>query len=87
MEHYVIPVIHEEPSNIILQVETNDIKNLPSRTILNNHLKLKVLVKDSVPTGRVLISTVKLRLDDGKAQMTIIQLKFFFLIKYWHDKK
>ena len=47
MEHYLIPIIQKKPSNIILHVGTNDVKNLPSRTVLDNILKLKVLVRDS----------------------------------------
>ena len=40
MEHYLIPIIQKKPSNIILHVRTNDAKNLPSRTVLGNLLKL-----------------------------------------------
>ena len=54
MEHYLIPIIQKKPSNIILNVGTNDAQNLPYRTILDNLLKLKALVKDSLPTCRVL---------------------------------
>ena len=74
MEHYLIPIIQKKPSNIILHVGTNDAKNLPSRTVLDNLLKLKALVKDSLPTCKVFISTPTLRTDDGKAQIAVIQL-------------
>ena len=74
MEHYLIPIIQKEPSNIILHVGTNDAKNLPSRTVQDNLLKLKALVRDSLPTCRVFISTPTLRTDDGKAQITARQL-------------
>ena len=73
MEH-LIPLIQKKPSNIILHVVTNDAKNLPSRTVLDNLLKLKALVRDSLPTCRVFISTPTLRTDDGKAQITVRQL-------------
>ena len=43
MEHYLIPIIQKKPSNIILHVGTNDAKNLPSRTVLDNLLKLKIV--------------------------------------------
>ena len=75
MEHYLIPIIQKKPSNIILHVGTNDAKNLPSRTVLDNLLKLKALVKDSLSTCKVFISTPTLRTDDGKAQITVSQLK------------
>ena len=74
MEHYLIPIIQKKPSNIILHVGTNDAKNIPSRIILDNLLKLKALVKDSLPTCRVFLSTPTLRTDDGKAQITVRQL-------------
>ena len=65
MEHYLIPIIQKKPRNIILHVGTNDAKNLPSRTILDNLLKLKVLVKESFPRCRVFISTPTLRIRVG----------------------
>ena len=74
MERNLIPIIQKKPSNIILHVGTNDAKNLPSRTVLDNLLKLKTLVKDSFPTCKVFISTPTLRTDDGKAQITVSQL-------------
>ena len=74
MEHYLIAIIQKKPSNIILHVGTNDAKNLPSRTVLDNLLKMKVLAKDSLPTCEVFISTPTLRTDDGKAQIMVSQL-------------
>ena len=74
MERYLIPIVQKKPSNIILHVGTNSAKNLPSRTVLDNLLKLKALVKDSLPTCKVIISTPTLRTDDGQAQITVSQL-------------
>ena len=74
MEHYLILIIQKKPSNIVLLVGTNDAKNLPSRTVLDSLLKLKALVKDSLPACRVFISTPTVRTDDGKAQITVSQL-------------
>ena len=71
---YLFPIIQKKPSNIILHVGTNDAKNVPSRTVLDNLLKLKAFVRDSLPTCRVFISTPTLRTDDGKAQITVRQL-------------
>ena len=67
-------MIQKKPSNIILNVRTNHAKNLPSRTVLVNLLKLKALVKDSLPTCKVFISTPTLRTDGGKTQLTVSQL-------------
>ena len=79
VEHYLIPIIQTKPSNIILQVGLNDAKNLPSWTVLENLLKLKALVKDSLPTSRVFISTPTLRHNGGKAQITVSQLTKYLL--------
>ena len=74
MEHYLISRIQKKPRNIILHVGTNDVKNLPSRTVLDIVLQLKALVKDSLSTCRVFISTLTLSTDDGKAQIRVRQL-------------
>ena len=50
-----------------------DKRLLPS-LFLDNLLKLKALVKDSLPTCGVFISTPTLRTDDGRAQIMVIQL-------------
>ena len=86
MEHYLIPIIQKKPSNITLHVGTNDAKNLPSRTVLDNLLKLKALLRDSSSTCRVFISTPTLRTDDGKAQVTVRQLTKH-LLQLRHDKQ
>ena len=52
MEHYLIPIIRKKSSHITLHVETNDPKNLPLGKTIGNMLKLKVLMKDSLPTCR-----------------------------------
>ena len=49
--------------------------------------KLKALVKDSLSTRRVFISTPRLRTDDDKAQITVRQLTKSFTTKDWHDKQ
>ena len=74
IDHYLIPIIQKKPRNIILHVRTNDAKNLPPRTVLDNLLKLKALVKDSLPSRKVFMSIPTLRTDDGKAQLTVSQL-------------
>ena len=78
MKHYLTLLTYssnpQNPCNIILHLGKNDAKNLPSRTVLDNHLKLKALVKDSLPTCKVFVSTPTLRTDDGKAKVTVRQL-------------
>ena len=74
LKHYLIPIIHKKPRNITLHVGINDPKNLPSRTVLDNLLNLKALVKDSLAMCRVFVSTPTLRTHDGKVQITVSQL-------------
>ena len=64
VEHYLIPTIQKKPSDIILHSRTNDAKNL----------LLKQSSHDSFSTCGVFISTPTLRIDDGKAQITVSQL-------------
>ena len=42
--------------------------------VLDNLLKLKALLKNSLPTCKVFISIPTFRTDDGKAQITVSQL-------------
>ena len=74
MKHYRIPIIQKKPNNIILHTGKNDAKNVSLQTVLDNLLKLKALVKDSLRTCGVFISTLTLRTGDGKAQLTVNQL-------------
>ena len=46
MDHYIIPIILKKPSNVIFHVRTNDVKNLPSRKILENLLQLKKILNE-----------------------------------------
>ena len=88
MEHYLTPIIRKKPNNIILQAGQMMEKILPSRTVLENLLKLKILVKGRSPTCRVFISTPTLRTDDGKAQIMVIQLtKHLLQLKIEEIKK
>ena len=86
MEHYLIPIIKKKPSNIILHVGTNDAKNLSSRIVLDNLMKLKALVRDSLPTCIVFISTLMLRTDDGKPQITMRQLTKHLFVRHLGGK-
>ena len=41
VEHYLIPIIQKKSNNIILHVETNDPKNLPSGKNHRQYFKVK----------------------------------------------
>ena len=67
MKHHVIPLLHKEPSFVIIHAGTNDALYLTSRKILRNILTLKSFITDNLPNCKVVISTLTLRTDDGKA--------------------
>ena len=81
MEHYLIPTIQKKPSNIISHVRANDAKNLASRTVVDNLLKLETLGKDSSPTCKVFISTPTFT-NNGESIY-----KISFATKDWHGKQ
>ena len=74
MKHHVIPLLHKEPSFIIIHAGTNDAPYLTSREILDNLITLKSFITDKLPNCKVVISTPTLRTDDGKAALTVCQL-------------
>ena len=47
MEQYLIPVVQNKPGYIILHPGINDAKKLPSRTVLDDLLKLKASFSSS----------------------------------------
>ena len=74
MKHHVIPLLRKEPSFVIIHAGTNDAPYLTSRKILDNLLTLKSFITDNLPNCKVIISTLTLRSDDGKAALTLCQL-------------
>ena len=74
MRHNLIPLIRKKPSNLIIHAGTNDAKKFTSREILDQLLNLKKFVSEQVPDCKVIISTLTVRSDDGKAGLTVNQL-------------
>ena len=75
MKHHVIPLLRKEPVFIIIHTGTND--DAPystSRIILDNLLKLKSFITDSLPNCKVVISIRTLYTNDRKAVLTVSQL-------------
>ena len=75
MQHNLTPIITKKPSNLIIHAETNGAKRFTSREILNQLLNLKKIVTEQVPDCKVIILTPPVRSDDGKAGLTVRQLK------------
>ena len=63
MQHHVIPLIHTEPSLIIIHAGAND---APYST-LDNFMASKSFITDNFPNCSVNVSTPTLSINDGKA--------------------
>ena len=74
MKHHAIPLLRKEPSFVIIHAGTNDAPYLTSRKILDNLLTLKSFITDNLPNCKVIISTLTLPSDDGKAALTLCPL-------------
>ena len=74
MKHYIIPLLSEEPSFLIIHTGTNDAPYLTSLKISDNLLMPKYFINDNLPNCKVVISTPTLHTDDGKAALTESQL-------------
>ena len=73
LNHYVHPILRKKPKHIIY-IGTNDTTRSTSREILDKLLKLKTLIKESLPETGVTFSTPNIRLDNGKAVLTVRHL-------------
>ena len=74
MYFYLTPLLEKEPDYLVLHVSTNDAKDKSSDLILREIMQLKLWVENKLPSCKVTISHPILRLDDGKAQVTIRNL-------------
>ena len=71
IHHYLIPLLRKNPSNIILHTGTNDTGASTSRDILNDIISLKNSLNETLPECKVFISTPTIRVDNGKAMLTV----------------
>ena len=60
--------------HIIVHIGTNDATRSTSREILDKLLKLKTLIKETLPETEVTFSTPTIRSDNGKAALTVRNL-------------
>ena len=67
-------MLRKKPTNMIIDIGTNDAHSSTSREIQENLLKLKSLVNEKLPQCKVWLSTTTLRTDNGKATLTVLQL-------------
>ena len=75
MKDHIKPLIRKKPSKIILHVSTNDAGDLNADEMLAELLELKNDIETQLQTCQVIISLPTLRLDNKKANKTLVALK------------
>ena len=75
INHHIIPILKKKPDVIILHVGTNDSVSRTSRQILDDLLQLKsAIITKTLPNCQVIFSQPTLRVDNGKAALTLHHL-------------
>ena len=74
LNYHVHPILRKKPKHIIIHIGTNDATHSTSREILDKLLKLKTLIKETLPETEVTFSTPTIRSDNGKAALTVRNL-------------
>ena len=75
LNYRVYPILRKKPKHIIVHIGTNDVTRSTSREILDKLLKLKALIKETLPETKVTFSTPSIRSDNGKATLTVTNLR------------
>ena len=74
LNYHVYPILRKKPKHIIVHIRTNDATRSTSREIFGKLLKLKTLIKETLPETEVTFSTPTIRSDNGKAALTVRNL-------------
>ena len=74
IKYELMKIIPKVPSHIILHVATNNATTDSSRQICDDLLFLKFLINDKLPSCKVSISCPTMRLDNRKANLTLLHL-------------
>ena len=72
--YHVHPILRKKPKHIIVHIGTNDATRSTFREILGKLLKLKTLIKETLPETDVTFSTPTIRSDNRKAVLTVRNL-------------
>ena len=70
----VHPILRKKLKHMTIDIGTNDAIHSTSREILDKLLKLKTLIKETLPETEVIFSTPTIRSDNGKAALTVRNL-------------
>ena len=78
INHHIIPILKKKPDVVILHVGTNDSVSRTSREVLDDLLQLKSAITKTLPNCQVIFSQPSLRVDNGKAALTLHRLNEHF---------
>ena len=67
LNYHVHPILRKKPKHIIVHIGTNDATRSTSRETLDKLVKLKALVKETLPETEIIFSTPSIRSDNGKS--------------------
>ena len=71
LNYRVNPILRKKPKHIVIHIGTNNATRSTSTEILAKLLKLKTLIKETLPKTEVAFSTPTIRSDNGKAALTV----------------
>ena len=71
MYHYLMPLIHKQPDNVILHVRTNDASFCNSSEIVKNILKLRSFISQKLPNANIILAKLIMRSDTETGKVTI----------------
>ena len=74
LNYHVHPILRKNPKYISIHIGTNDATHSTSREILDKLLKLKTLIKETLPETEKTFSAPTIRSDNGKAALTVRNL-------------
>lgn len=74
MFDYITPLLRKKPDIILLHVGTNDTSFSSADEILKNIEHLTHYIRNNLPSTKVIVSTPTIRSDNGKANLTTINL-------------
>ena len=71
---YITPLLKKKPTNIILQIGSNDAPNKTADQIFEEISNLKRYIEDILPSAKIFVSCPLVRLDNSHANLVLRQL-------------
>ena len=78
MFDYLVPLLKKKPDNIILHIGSNDAPFKSAKDIANEISSLMSFIEKELPGVKIYISNPVIRLDDKKANNTLLKLAALF---------